>query len=90
MIAAWDDENIDEAEVPCGETAIDRPYLKNPIVSHCGEGKDRRFLMWQSEEELKLQKSGWLTLYWEQQDVLEKASKLPASRTSFPKRKRNL
>jgi hypothetical protein len=85
-----DDENIDEADVPGGETAINKPYLQNPIVSHCGEGRDRRFLVWQSEEELKLQKSEWLTLYWEQQDVLEKASKLPASRTSFPKRKRNL
>lgn len=85
-----DDENIDEAEVPGGETAINKPYLQNPIVSHCGEGRDRRFLVWQSEEELKLQKSEWLTLYWEQQVVLEKASKLPASRTSFPKRKRNL
>jgi hypothetical protein len=85
-----DDENIDEAKVPGGETAINKPYLQNPIVSHCGEGRNRRFLVWQSEEELKLQKSEWLTLYWEQQDVLEKASKLPASRTSFPKRKRNL
>ncbi|EED20481.1 hypothetical protein TSTA_037020 [Talaromyces stipitatus ATCC 10500] len=85
-----DDENIDEAEVPGGETAINKPYLQNPIVSHCGEGRDRRFLVWQSEEELRLQKSEWLTLYWEQQDVLEKASKLPASRTNFPKRKRNL
>ncbi|EEA18502.1 hypothetical protein PMAA_102760 [Talaromyces marneffei ATCC 18224] len=58
-----DDENIDEAEVPGGETAINKPYLQNPIVSHCGEGRDRRFLVWQSEEELKLQKSEWLTLY---------------------------
>ncbi|KAF5015230.1 hypothetical protein F66182_13512, partial [Fusarium sp. NRRL 66182] len=59
-----DDENIDKAEVPRGETTIKKPYLQNPIVSHCGEGRDRRFLVWQSEEELKLQKSEWLTLYW--------------------------
>jgi hypothetical protein len=85
-----DDENINAAKVRGGKTAINKPYLWNPIVSHCGEGRDRRFLVWQSEEELKLQKGEWLALYWEQQDVLEKASKLPASRTSFPKRKRDL
>lgn len=85
-----DEENIAEAKVPAGEAVINKPYLQNPIVSHCDKGEERRFLVWQSEKELKLQKSEWLTLYWEQQGVLEKASKLPGSRTSLPKGKGNV
>uniref|UniRef100_A0A093UNA6 Uncharacterized protein n=1 Tax=Talaromyces marneffei PM1 TaxID=1077442 RepID=A0A093UNA6_TALMA len=36
-----DDKNINEAKVPGGEVAINKPYLHNPVVSHYGEGGDR-------------------------------------------------
>ncbi|KUL81769.1 hypothetical protein ZTR_09245 [Talaromyces verruculosus] len=85
-----DEENIDDPKVPAGEAVINKPYLQNPIVSHCGKGKEMRYLVWQTEGELNFQKSEWLALYWEQQGVLERASKLPGSRTSLPKRKRNV
>jgi hypothetical protein len=64
--------------------------IQNVIVSEYDEGRIKRFLVKQSEEQLELQKSEWLTLYWGQQDVLMKVFELLISKATLPKRKRNL
>lgn len=79
-----DEKSLDEAIEPGRET-INKPYLQNPILLHCGENRDMRFLVWMSGADVEFQMSGWLKLYWEQRDVLEKASQLTASKASLPK-----
>jgi hypothetical protein len=65
------------------------PYLENPIVDHRVDKEGRTsYLVWTSQTEMNMKAQGWVGLYWEGRNLLEKASGITQSKAICPKRRR--